>query len=140
MIKLIKESMDGKDVISKIEYIRDSLDELEKVVNSIGSIPEDLGVYLDEMYSNADMIYENTNTMIEATSGIGNAYTIKSIDIIEKSMKEDISSAYDEYILKIKNEYTKIGLVHLLHEIRTNDNLTENDKKELEILIKKKLS
>ena len=96
------ESMDGKDVIQKIEYIRDGLDSLESYVNKNGAIPANIGESLCEIYNAIDYIYEYTSSINEATSGIGGAYTTKSIDLIPKTIKmENLSD--EEIKQKIAN-------------------------------------
>lgn len=143
MIKLIKESMDGKDVISKIEYIRDALDELENYVNQIGSIPDDLATSLNNIYQSADMIYQNTQWIKEATSNIGGAYKTHSVDMIPvnmKKVKEKLESKdTDKYLKDINKETTKTGLVNILHDIRSDKELSQSDKKQLEMTIKKSI-
>jgi len=105
------ESMDGKDVIQKIEYIRDGLDSLELYVNKNGAIPANIGESLCEIYHIIDSIYEYTSSMNEATSGIGGAYTTKSIDLIPKTIKmenlsdEDIKQKIANYKDEDENNY-----------------------------------
>ena len=115
------ESMDGKQVIPKIEYIQDALEDLEKYVNKNGAIPDELAGHLENMYRLADTIYENIELMKEATSGIGGAYTTKAIDIPPVGSKKDPLnedmddidgkvewySEFSEEEAKEKVEYTK---------------------------------
>lgn len=145
--KTIKtESLDGKDVVNSIEYIRDAMDSLEKYVNANGAIDDKLAECLQVMFKQADIIYENTELMNEATSGIGGAYTTKAIDLVSetnnsnKIIKEDSESkTVKNYLDKIDKETSNVELVNILHAIRANKGIAANDRKELEDKIRNKV-
>ena len=136
------EAVSTEDAYRRIEYIRDALDTLESFVNKESSIPNDIGNILKQIYHLVDYIYEYTDTMKEATSSIGGAYTTKAIDMIPtgikkpKEIKEDVKS---DYISKIDSETSNVELVNILHKIRANKGLSLEDRKELEDKIRNKV-
>ena len=212
--KIKTEAVSTEDVYRRIEYIRDALDTLESFVNKESSIPDNIGNILKQIYHLVDYIYEYTDTMKEATSGIGGAYTTKAIDMIPinesisrqkminelkeyfvskddlgdyifshlsdeiiknlydefveymefepNSIEEATSSIggayttktidmiptgvkkvnenlYDEYLERVMDEKSNVELVNLLHEIRDNKKLKAEDKKKLEDEIRTKV-
>lgn len=90
-----KESMDGKNVQTIIEYVRDALDEVENYINKNGSVPEDIAEKLNNLNKMADSIYEQiTIYKNEATSGIGaGSYTTKAIDLMKEN--DSYESVFD---------------------------------------------
>lgn len=133
------EAVSTEDAYRRIEYIRDALDTLESFVNKESSIPDNVGNILKQIYHLVDYIYEYTDTMKEATSGIGGAYTTKAIDMIPTGVKKVNENLYDEYLERVMNEKSNVELVNLLHEIRDNKKLKAEDKKKLEDEIRTKV-
>ena len=133
------ESVSTEDAYRRIEYIRDALDTLESFVNKESSIPNDIGNILKQIYHLVDYIYEYTDTMKEATSSIGGAYTTKAIDMIPTGVKKVNENLYDEYLERVMDEKSNVELVNLLHEIRDNKKLKAEDKKKLEDEIRTKV-
>ena len=72
----------------------------------------------------------------EATSGIGaGSYTTKAIDLLEND-----ENKVEYFTNKIDEENTRVGLVHILHDIRRCNKLSEDEKMNLENTIKDKFS
>lgn len=98
------EAVSTEDAYRRIEYIRDALDTLESFVNKESSIPDNVGNILKQIYYLVDYIYEYTDTMKEATSSIGGAYTTKAIDMIPTGVKKVNENLYDEYLERVMDE------------------------------------
>ena len=134
----LDESLSNIQVNKKIDYIRDALDALKSFADKEVQVPSVIANSLNQIYSLADSIYEYIETMTEATSGIGGAYTTKAIDMTPtkfkkpKEVKEDITKFYDEKFddeeIKTKIEYTKehpedFNVPEYLDNINYEDNI-----------------
>ena len=79
---------------------------------------------------------EDDEELEEATSGIGaGSYTSKAIDLFENN-----ENKVQYFIDKINEEDTKVGLVHILHEIRACRQLNKEEKADLETTLKDKFA
>lgn len=93
--------------------------------------------FIDE--DTIEKMYNEIAGVEEATSGIGGAYTTKSIDILPTGVKKVNENLYDEYLERVMDEKSNVELVNILHEIRDNKELKSEDKKKLEDKIRTKV-
>ena len=108
---------------NKLQTVFDKFDSNIKLVSfMLKFIDEDI---IEKMYNEIAGVEE-------ATSGIGGAYTTKSIDVLPTTINNVNENLYDEYLEKVMDEKSNVELVNLLHEIRDNNELKPNDKKKLE--------
>lgn len=117
-----------------LQEIIDNFDNPKELLNFLINFLDD--TIIEKMY------VELFGELIEATSGIGGAYTTKAIDMIPvgvKKVKEVKESLYDEYLERVMDETSNVELVNLLHEIRDNEELKSDDKKKLEDEIRTKV-
>lgn len=78
-----KQLTEGHDIVDdrkRIEYIVDIVNSLNKYVNNVDEISKSLSKNISKLYNICSFL-ESIDEIKESTSGIGGAYTTKSIDI-----------------------------------------------------------
>lgn len=135
----------------KLEYIKGMLEVLDMHIEHHGNDADKmLCSYVDKLYTIMDAFnsyakrHPFAEDINEATSGIGGAYTTKAIDMIPtgtkvKKIQEIAKVNIAELKDKINKETSNVELVNILHDIRKMNSINNEDKKELEDMIRNKV-